>query len=122
MTDATELFERTDKAFIALSEKSPGRELTLDYVRLHSQAAAQEVVKELVQAKLGNVTEADVHIALADLDRTLDTLIIAAKLTMTASPTNKFAELRNAIAEGQTEGYKLGRVFLKQDVGNFIVA
>lgn len=122
MIDATELFDRADRAFRSLREKAEGRDVTPEWARLHAKGTAMANANEIFKAKLSDVDEADVHTVIKDIDDTLDALITAAKdaiAEVEADATDKVTEFRNAIADGHADGYKIARDYLKQEVVYF---
>lgn len=124
MIDATELFERTDKAFTGLrelSEKAFDRNgVTPEWARLHAKGTAMGNAGAIFREKLSNVTDADVHTAVKEACTLLTGLIDAAEADVVSDDTeNLEAEFRNAIANGHADGYKVADSYLAQEVKYF---
>lgn len=126
MIDATELFERTDRAFAGLrdlSEKAMERSgVTTEWARLHAKGTAVGNANAVFRTHLSDVTDADVHTAVTVAHDTLDALIDAAEdeiFEVEDGKADAVTEFRNAIAEGHADGYKVARDYLKQEVAYF---
>lgn len=124
--DATQLFERTDRAFVGLRDlgaKTMERSgVTPEWARLHAKGTAVANANAVFRSNLSNVTDEDVHTAVIECHDTLNALFAAAR--------NEFAKVedteetmenafRKAIAEGHADGYTVAQDYLNQEVKYF---
>lgn len=131
MIDATDLFNRTDRAFTSLRDlaaKAMERNgVTPEWARLHAKGTAVANANEVFKQKLVDIDDSSVklHYALTDIQNTLDALITAAEDEITEvkdGKADKVTEFRNAIADGHVDGYKVARDYLTQEVQYFYTA
>lgn len=126
MIDATELFDRTDRAFAGLrdlSEQAMKRSgVTTEWARVHAKGTAVGNANAVFRTNLTNVTDEDVHTAIIDIHDTLNALFAAAHnelVKLEDDKDNTEIAFRKAIAEGHADGYNVAQDYLNQEVKYF---
>lgn len=124
--NATELFERTDRAFASLRNlaadamKRSTTGVTTEWARLYAKGTAVGNANAVFRAQLENVEATELDATVAGVEDLLNALIAAAEDNVTEVAENdKVAGFRTAIAEGHVDGYKVARDYLKQEVTYF---
>jgi hypothetical protein len=122
MIDATELFERTDKAFRSLRTMAEGMDVTPEWARLYAKGTAVGNAGAIFRAKLGNVDEDALHPAINDIRNLIEAMIYNADADIVAVENvmgNREANFRNAIANGHRDGYLVANRYLVEEVQYF---
>lgn len=123
--DATELFNRTDRAFASLRDlaadamKRTPNGVTAEWARLYAKGTAVGNANAVFRAQLEDLDATELDATVAGVEDLLNALIVAAEDNVTAEDNDAVAGFRKAIAEGHVDGYKVARDYLKQEVTYF---
>lgn len=126
MINATELFDRTDRAFASLRDlaadamKRSSTGVTAEWARLYAKGTAVGNANAIFRAQFDGVEVSEMDAIVGVIDDLLAALIQTSEENVTAVEDNDtVAEFRNAIADGHADGYKVARGYLKQEVAYF---
>ena len=122
MINATDLFERTDKAFRTLREMAEGREVTPEWARLYAKGTAVANAGAVYRTAL---EAGDYDNLAAIVDNVVDTLNAMIEnaeydiVSVKEAKNKAEAEFRNAMANGKVDGYKVAKDYFKQEIAYF---
>lgn len=122
MINATDLFERTDKAFRTLREMAEGREVTPEWARLYAKGTAVANAGAVYRAAIEAGDYDNLAPVIAIVNTTLNAMIENAEYDIVSvkEATNKAeAEFRNAIANGRVDGYKVALDYFNEEIKYF---
>lgn len=122
MINATDLFERTDKAFRTLREMAEGRDITPEWARLHAKGTAVGNAGAFYKETLANADYNDLAAVISTVNNAINALIETADMDLVIVEDyngNKEANFRNALASGHADGYKLALGYFNEEVKYF---
>jgi hypothetical protein len=122
--NATELFDRTDRAFVGLRNlaadamKRSTDGVTTEWARLYAKGTAVGNANAVFRAQLDGIEATELDATVKGVEDLLAALIEAAEDNVTEAE-DKVSGFRTAIAEGHVDGYKVARDYLRQEVTYF---
>lgn len=124
--NATELFDRTNRAFVGLRERAADtmREtpegVTMEWARLYAKGTAVANANAVFHAQFEDADANNLPAVAGAVGDILDKLIAEAeKQLVEADEADKVAGFRNAIAQGHLEGYKVARGYFIEELTYF---